>query len=70
MPEADYAPYSSGASYALGARCIYAHRIYECIQAPSLDKTPDANPLWWANAAPTNRWAMLDAEVSSQTSAN
>lgn len=70
VPETDYSTYAPATSYTLNARCIYAHQVFECIQAPALGKTPDSNPLFWALSGPTNRWAMFDSEISSQTSAS
>ena len=67
-PETDHSTYAAGTSYALNARCIYAHQVWECVQSPSLGKTPGSDPLWWARISPTNRWAMFDSEISSQTS--
>lgn len=69
VPEADYAAWSSGTTYALGDRVILTstHRIYQSLQAGNLNKSPTANPTWWVDASPTNRWAVFDNVVSSQT---
>ena len=66
--EAD-AAYNPATTYALGARVTLASTglVYECVQAPSLGHAPDANALWWAIAGPTNRTAMFDGEISTQT---
>ncbi len=64
--DADYNP---ATSYALLARVYLPANgwTYECVQAPALDKYPPSNPLHWRRAEPSNRWAMWDAEISSQT---
>lgn len=64
-----YAAYSPATTYALGDRVTLAStgKVYECIQAPSTGNAPDANALWWAIAGPSNRMAMFDDEVSTQT---
>lgn len=63
------AEYDPAATYALGDRVRLASksRIYECVQAPSIGHAPDVNPLWWSIAGPTNRSAMFDDEVGTQT---
>lgn len=66
-PETDHAPYASATDYAVGARCIYAHQIWECVQTPNVGHVPGSNALYWAPIAPTNKWAMFDSEISTQT---
>lgn len=70
VPETDYSAWSSGTTYAAGARVILTstHRIYESLQATNLNKNPVTESLWWIEVAPTNRWACLDASVSTGTS--
>lgn len=66
-PEADHAPYAAATDYAVGARCIYAHKIWESVQTPNVGHVPGSNALFWALIGPTNRWAMFDSEISTQT---
>lgn len=74
-PETDYAAWSSATTYALAARVIstVTHRIYESLKASNLNNDPTliANQTgtspWWLDIGPTNRWAMFDGEVSTQT---
>jgi hypothetical protein len=66
-PEADHAPYAAATGYAVGARCIYAHQIWESVQTPNVGHTPGTDALYWAQRGPTNRWAMFDDEISTQT---
>lgn len=67
IAEADYSAWSSGTTYALAARVIYSHRIYESLQNSNLNKTPDAaaSLTWWLDVGPTNRWAMFDSVVDT-----
>jgi hypothetical protein len=64
--DADYNP---ATSYALGNRVYLPAdgRTYKCVEAPALDKYPATNPLSWALAEPSNRWAMWDSEISTST---
>jgi hypothetical protein len=66
-PEADYAAYAAGTDYAVGARVIYLHQVWESVQTPNVGHTPGTDALYWAPIAPTNRWAMFDTEISTQT---
>jgi hypothetical protein len=72
VPETDYAAYSAGTTYALGARVIVVstniHRIYESLQAGNIGHTPASSPTWWLDIGSTNRWRMFDQSVTSQTS--
>jgi hypothetical protein len=61
-----YAAYDAATTYALGDRVTSGNSIYECIQAPSTGQAPD-NALYWMIVGPTNRWAMFDDEISTQT---
>lgn len=72
--ETEYPAWAVGTTYSVvasggtpGDRVIYQHKIYENIQAPNLGHAPDADPLYWTPIGPTNRWAMLDGEISTQT---
>ena len=69
VPEADYAVWSSATTYALDARVILTstHKIYQSLQASNLNKDPVTQPLWWVEVSPTNKWALFDSAVSTQT---
>jgi hypothetical protein len=75
VAETDYAAYSAGATYGLGDRAIYVladtHWIIESVQAGNIGHTPLGTDLdtWWLKVGNTNRWAMFDGAVQSQTSA-
>ena len=74
VPESDYPAWSGSTSYTAGTRCIstVTHRIYECVTAHS-NKDPtnvvnqSGTTVYWLDIGPTNRWAMFDSEVSTQT---
>lgn len=67
-PENDYAVWSSGTAYAVGARVILTttHRRYEALAA-STGVNPASDPTKWLDLGPTNRWAMFDARVGTAT---
>lgn len=44
-----------------------AHVIWESVQTPNTGHIPGSDALYWAAIAPTNRWAMFDGEISTQT---
>jgi len=68
-PEADYAAYAAGTTYALGNRVIRTstHRIYESLVAGNLGNTPESNPTKWLDIGPTNKWALFDSVVGTKT---
>lgn len=61
------ATYSAAVSYTLGQRVYLPDdgNTYECVQSPALNKPPASSPLHWLRAAPSNRWAMWDTEIST-----
>jgi len=69
VPENDYAVWSSATTYAAGDRVIVlsTHKIYESLQSANSNKNPVTQPLWWVEVGPTNRWAVFDNSVSTQT---
>ncbi len=68
VAETEYAAYSAATTYALAARTIYAHRVYESLQAGNLNHAPDeVASLWWLDVGPTNKWSMFDMINSSAT---
>ena len=71
LPEADYATWSSGATYAAGDRRIKGHKIWESAAGSNTNHDPetDTNHDWWLEVGPTNRWAMFDGSVSTASTA-
>lgn len=62
-----YATWSSATTYALGARVIYNDKIYESLIADNLNKQPDTNPASWLDLGASNKTAMFDIQVNTQT---
>lgn len=81
MAEDTYASqWVAGRTYAAGDRIYFygTHRVYESVKDGNTGKDPSlvANqynaagaPTWWIDIGPTNRYAMFDGLVSTQTSA-
>lgn len=69
VPEADHAQWVAATAYTPGARVIRltTHRIYQCLIAVSGTTAPELDAVNWVELAPTNRWAMFDAKVSTAT---
>jgi hypothetical protein len=67
VAETEYAAYAAATNYAVGTRTIYLSAVYESVQTPNTGHAPDVSPLYWAKVGPSNRWAMFDAEVNTQT---
>jgi len=77
-PEDSTGLWSGAATYAKGERRYLAstHRVYENLQDGNTNKDPSvlANQVnaqgegtWWQDVGPTNRWAMFDTMVSTQS---
>lgn len=73
VPEADFPVWSASTNYTLGAKVIRTttHKIYVCLVA-GVDATPPESSVLlatphWAEYGPTNRWAMFDNQVSTET---
>jgi hypothetical protein len=67
VAEDDAPAYAADTDYAVGAKVTYESNVYESVQTPNKGKTPGEQPLYWALSGPTNKWAMFDDEVSTQT---
>lgn len=72
VPENDYPVWSNDSpapTYAAGDRVILlsTHKIYESLQNGNTNRNPLTQPLWWIEVGPTNRWAVFDNSVSTQT---
>lgn len=67
VPEADYAAYAAGTTYALGDRVIYDHGIYQSLAASNTGNTPSTTPAKWVFVSATNRFKLFDLVNSSQT---
>lgn len=76
--EDDYAVWNSATIYDIGDRCIKGHRIYEGqVDATATKKNQNKDPedpvnqfgpiIYWVDIGPTNRYAMFDGYVNTQT---
>lgn len=62
-----YRPYNPLISYVKGAVVTAAHRLFEKV-APGLGHDPlTSGPELWLDMGPTNRWAMFDKQIETQT---
>ncbi|MCA3567013.1 hypothetical protein [Bradyrhizobium sp.] len=70
VPETDHPAWAAGTTYALGAKVILAstHRRYESLVGANTGFNPATNPTKWVDLGPTNRWAMFDNRVGTETS--
>lgn len=68
VPEADYAEWAAGTTYAIGDRVIVAaqHKIYQSAIAGNVGKSPVTDRAAWLEVGATNRWKPYDKSVSSQ----
>ena len=64
-----YSAWSSATTYADGNKVLYNNRIYESLIDTNLNKQPDTNPTAWLDIAPSNKTAMFDQVVNTQTTA-
>lgn len=62
--------WSAATTYALGAQVVYQQSVYESLQNSNTNQQPDIRPLFWLRKGPSNRWAMFDTEVNTQTTAS
>ncbi len=69
VPEDDYPAWSSGATYAQGARVIRGHRCWESLTVANIGNEPTAASPDWTDIGPTNRWAMFDEALGTVTAA-
>lgn len=63
------AVWSSGATYALGAKVRYSNRIWESVQASNTNHTPTSSPTWWLEIGPDNMHAAFDNQISTVSTA-
>ena len=64
-----YSAWSAATTYAVGDKVLYSNRIYESLIAGNLNKQPDTNITSWLDIAPSNKTAMFDNVVNTQTTA-
>lgn len=68
-PDTGETAWNAATSYAIGQRAILAstHRVYRNLLGGVNSTSPDQAPDRWFDEGPTNRWAIFDGEVSSNT---
>lgn len=71
VPENDHPEWNSGTTYAQGDRVILTstHRVYESLLGSNTGNNPTvtSSPIYWIEVGPTNRYAVFDTSVSTQT---
>lgn len=76
LPEDTRPAWSSTAIYGIGDQVYSGHRVYESVQPNNTGKDPTVLSnqysaagiaTWWIDAGPTNRFAMFDTLISTQT---
>lgn len=69
-PAAGETAWVSGTTYALGDLRIRTstHRVYKRLVAGAGTTPPESDSVNWQDVAPTNRWAMFDQLINTQTS--
>jgi hypothetical protein len=74
-PDSEYQPWVSTKTYAQDEYCVspVTRRIYQSLVAGNVGKDPISKATWtggivyWQDMGPTNRWAMFDGRLSTQT---
>ena len=61
------AEYSAGTIYAAGNRVTYLETIYESLVVSNTGNTPSTSPAQWVEIGASNKRAMFDTQVSTQT---
>lgn len=61
------AEYAAGTSYSIGNRVTHLETIYESLVNANLGNTPSTSPTQWVEIGPSNKRAMFDMQVSTQT---
>lgn len=64
-----YANWDSASTYALAAKVTYNLRTYESLIGSNLNKQPNTNPNEWLDIGPSNKWALFDSQISTQSTA-
>lgn len=58
---------TSGTQSGTHTATAQVHKVFESLQAANTGNYPLISPTWWIEVGSTNRWAMFDSAVSSQT---
>ena len=68
VAESEYPLWNSSTAYTIGQRVhlVTTHKVYEAVTA-NTNKQPDISTADWVVVGPTNRWAVFDGAINSQT---
>ncbi len=64
-----HATWSSATTYAKDVIVVHGTGRYQSLQVSNTNHDPATSPTWWTLLGPSNRWAMFDDQVSTQTQA-
>ena len=68
IAEDDFAAWAVGTTYALAAKVIKEHVIYESVQASNTGNDPVGDDgTWWTKLLATNRWSVFDGYIQNQS---
>lgn len=73
VPETEHPPWSASTAYAIGAKVMLNHRIYEALAAvpagvkPGEEIASETSPAKWLDIGANNRWKMFDEVVGTRT---
>lgn len=67
IPALDYAAYSGTTTYAIGDKVTYLNNNYEALISSLVGITPGTDVTKWLDLGATNRWAMFDSKVGTQS---
>ena len=64
----DYADWSSSTTYSTGQRVTYKNFYWESLIDSNLNFNPETSALKWVRVSASNKWAMFDTRIASETS--
>lgn len=69
IPENEHPAWVQGQSVTIGDKRIYSSRVWEALITGNPQEVPGTAPAVWLDTGPTNRWAMLDGDAATATTA-
>lgn len=69
IPEDEHPYWIQGQSVTIGDLRIWNNRVWEALITGNPQEEPGTAPAVWLNTGPTNRWAMLDGDAATATTA-
>lgn len=64
-----YALWDVGSTYNTGTVIVYQRKTYESLIDSNIGIVPTSDPDSWLETGPSNRWALFDSKISSQSEA-